>query len=267
MVTLRFPAGAMLELPDDWPEAHEDSDWGFGRSGSALPSIAPSPTIYLHSGSTDMRRSFDGLSSIIRGTIGSDPTDGSLFLFVNRRRDRIKALRWDGDRYVLPQNRMFIGSVDAGSRAADLLSLVSGAKHNGLDVFPYVNEVDRLLAGKKNGDSPRGVEQGHRTASAPRSPWFWCAVTLESRRDRHARARVRPRSVGGPRAGEAIQTFFRLRAFGSRQACSCRPPPPSRMSPPRERAPERKLLPVPRCGPRPGFAAQIPLLPRPPEPG
>lgn len=45
-------------------------------------SIAPPPTIYLHTGSTDMRKSFDGLSGIIRGTCGADPSDGSLFLFV-----------------------------------------------------------------------------------------------------------------------------------------------------------------------------------------
>ena len=36
-------------------------------------SIAPPPTIFLHSGSTDMRRSFDGLSVIIRGNFGGDP--------------------------------------------------------------------------------------------------------------------------------------------------------------------------------------------------
>jgi transposase len=75
-------------------------------------SIAPPPTIYLHSGSTDMRKSFDGLSSIIRGTFGSDPTEGSLFLFVNKRRDRIKALWWDGDGYVLWYKRLEEGTFE-----------------------------------------------------------------------------------------------------------------------------------------------------------
>ena len=75
-------------------------------------SIGPPPTIYLHSGSTDMRKSFDGLSSIIRGTFGSDPTDGSLFLFVNKRRDRIKALWWDGDGYVLWYKRLEEGTFE-----------------------------------------------------------------------------------------------------------------------------------------------------------
>jgi len=56
-------------------------------------SIAPPPTIYLHSGTTDMRKSFDGLLGIICGTFGGDPADGSLFLFVNKRRDRRKRTR------------------------------------------------------------------------------------------------------------------------------------------------------------------------------
>lgn len=75
-------------------------------------SIAPAPTIYLHTGSTDMRKSFDGLSGIIRGTFDADPCDGSLFLFVNKRRDRIKALWWDGDGYVLWYKRLEGGTFE-----------------------------------------------------------------------------------------------------------------------------------------------------------
>ncbi|MCX7429686.1 MAG: IS66 family insertion sequence element accessory protein TnpB [Planctomycetia bacterium] len=75
-------------------------------------SIAPPPTIYLHSGATDMRKSFDGLSGIIRGTFGGDPADGSLFLFVNKRRDRIKALWWDGDGFVLWYKRLEQGTFE-----------------------------------------------------------------------------------------------------------------------------------------------------------
>ena len=43
---------------------------------------------------TDMRRGFRGLSAIIREKFAADPTDGSLFLFVNRRRDRMKLLHF-----------------------------------------------------------------------------------------------------------------------------------------------------------------------------
>jgi transposase len=55
-------------------------------------SIASLPTIELHAGATDMRKTFDGLSGIIRGSFDSDPADGSLFLFGNKRRDRLKTL-------------------------------------------------------------------------------------------------------------------------------------------------------------------------------
>ena len=75
-------------------------------------SIAPPPTIYLHSGATDMRKSFDGLSGLIRGSFGGDPADGSLFLFVNKRRDRLKALWWDGDGFVLWYKRLERGTFE-----------------------------------------------------------------------------------------------------------------------------------------------------------
>jgi transposase len=54
------------------------------------------------------------------------------------------------------KNWMFIGSVAAGYRAADLMSLVSSAHRNDLDVFVYVKDVlDRLLAGETNYDTLR----------------------------------------------------------------------------------------------------------------
>ena len=54
------------------------------------------------------------------------------------------------------KNWMFIGSVAAGYRAADLMSLVSSAHRNDLDIFVYVKDVlDRLLAGETNYDALR----------------------------------------------------------------------------------------------------------------
>jgi transposase len=75
-------------------------------------SIAPPPTIFLPTAATDMRKSFDGLTGIIRNTFGSDPTDGSLFLFINKRRDRIKALWWNGDGFVLWYKRLEQGTFE-----------------------------------------------------------------------------------------------------------------------------------------------------------
>lgn len=64
-------------------------------------SIPSTVTIFLYSEPADMRKSFDGLSGIVRSEFGADPTDGSLFLFVNRRRDRLKILHFDGAGYWL----------------------------------------------------------------------------------------------------------------------------------------------------------------------
>jgi len=52
-------------------------------------------TIYLHTEPTDLRKGVDGLAGIVRGQFDGDPLDGSLYLFVNRRQDRLKILHWD----------------------------------------------------------------------------------------------------------------------------------------------------------------------------
>jgi transposase len=57
--------------------------------------------IYLHTRPTDMRKGFDALSGIVRGEFRADPLDGSLYLFINRRRDRLKILHWDGTGFWL----------------------------------------------------------------------------------------------------------------------------------------------------------------------
>jgi transposase len=64
-------------------------------------SIPPTISIFLYTQPTDMRKGFDGLSGIVRSELAADPLDGSLFLFVNRRRDRLKILHFDGTGYWL----------------------------------------------------------------------------------------------------------------------------------------------------------------------
>ena len=64
-------------------------------------SVPPNVPIFLYADPTDMRKGFDGLSGIVRKEFGSDPTDGSLYLFVNRRRDRMKILHFDGTGFWL----------------------------------------------------------------------------------------------------------------------------------------------------------------------
>jgi len=48
-----------------------------------------------------MRKSFDSLCGIIRRSMHLDPCSGSLFIFKNKRADRIKAVYWDSDGYAM----------------------------------------------------------------------------------------------------------------------------------------------------------------------
>lgn len=73
-----------------------------------LPSTV---SIFLYTQPADMRRGFDGLGGIVRQFAG-DPLNGSLFLFVNRRRDRIKILHFDGTGYWLYYKRLEAGTFE-----------------------------------------------------------------------------------------------------------------------------------------------------------
>lgn len=58
--------------------------------------IGSSTRIFLVTGITDVRKSFDTLSAIVSGTLKRDPYAGDLYLFSNRRRNRVKILAFDG---------------------------------------------------------------------------------------------------------------------------------------------------------------------------
>jgi transposase len=68
--------------------------------------------IHLCTSVTDMRTSFDGLSGIVRHEFGREPDDGSLFLFINRRRDRIKILYWENGGFALWYKRLEAGTFE-----------------------------------------------------------------------------------------------------------------------------------------------------------
>jgi transposase len=58
--------------------------------------VGPATRIYLAAGATDLRKSFEGLSDLVRHRFQQDPHSGHLFAFANRLRTRIKILYWDG---------------------------------------------------------------------------------------------------------------------------------------------------------------------------
>jgi transposase len=68
--------------------------------------------IFLFSQPTDMRKSFCGLAGIVRDCLKREPNDGSLFLFINRKKDKLKALYWDRDGLALWYKRLEAGTFE-----------------------------------------------------------------------------------------------------------------------------------------------------------
>lgn len=88
----------------------------------SLPSLVK---IYLHATPVNLHFTFDRLAGIVREEMGKDPLSGHLFVFRNRRGDRVKLLFWDDDGYVIFYKRLEVGvfrfpAVDADTRAVQV---------------------------------------------------------------------------------------------------------------------------------------------------
>ena len=62
--------------------------------------------VFIACGYTDLRRGIDGLASIVHSQFNLDPYTNTLFLFCGRKRDRIKALYWEGDGFLMLYKRL-----------------------------------------------------------------------------------------------------------------------------------------------------------------
>lgn len=67
--------------------------------------------VYIACGYTDLRRGIDGLANLVKSQFQMDPFQRALFLFCGRRRDRLKALYWEGDGFLLLYKRLESGSL------------------------------------------------------------------------------------------------------------------------------------------------------------
>ena len=75
-----------------------------------LGDITVAKDIYLACGYTDMRKSIDGLAALVQESFGMDPFAPTLYLFCGKRRDRIKALLWEKDGFVMLYKRLENGN-------------------------------------------------------------------------------------------------------------------------------------------------------------
>jgi transposase len=102
----------------------------------SFPSALGQTKIYLYAQPADMRKSFDGLHALVQSEFRRDIRSGDVFLFLNRRRDRIKLMHWDGDGLAIWMKRLERGTYQRPSRSA-----------NGAQVEMDATDLALLLSG------------------------------------------------------------------------------------------------------------------------
>ena len=101
--------------------------------------LPASVRVYLCLSPCDMRRSFDGLHALVRDHLQLDAFAGHLYLFANKRRDRVKILYWDRDGFAIWSKRLEEGSYvipagEAGEPRLEITVEELGALLSGIDV-------------------------------------------------------------------------------------------------------------------------------------
>ena len=100
-------------------------------------SLPPSVRILLAREPADLRKGFDGLSHLVQSVLREDPLSGHLFVFRNRRGDRVKLLLWDTDGFLIVYKRLERGTfrfpapgepeaTSVSIKATDLIMLLDG---------------------------------------------------------------------------------------------------------------------------------------------
>ncbi|MEM6269321.1 MAG: IS66 family insertion sequence element accessory protein TnpB [Bacteroidota bacterium] len=75
-------------------------------------SIGSRQRFFWYRGVCDMRKSFAGLCRLVETEMGFDLVSGDVFVFVNRRRDRMKMLMWDRSGFVIWYKRLEEGTYE-----------------------------------------------------------------------------------------------------------------------------------------------------------
>jgi transposase len=101
--------------------------------------LPASVRVYLCLSRTDMRRSFDGLHALVRDHLQLDAFAGHLYIFSNRRKDRLKVLYWDLDGFAVWAKRLEAGSFaiptgEPGSTQIEITTEELGALLSGIDM-------------------------------------------------------------------------------------------------------------------------------------
>ena len=116
-----------------------------------LPQLSAAVRVFLCTRPTDLRKGFDGLSGLVQECFSQDLLTGHLFLFLNRRRDRIKILYFDRDGLAIWYKRLEVGSFQSlePTPAAARLSGSAGIELTVTDLALILNGVDLATARRR----------------------------------------------------------------------------------------------------------------------
>ena len=114
-------------------------------------SLNSSLTYYLYRESADMRKGFDSLSGLVQTELQGNPHSGEVFVFVNKRRDCMKLLRWEPNGFILYHKRLERGTFSMPLKAEsissneirwpDLVMMIEGIS------FDYIRRRKRFSVG------------------------------------------------------------------------------------------------------------------------
>ena len=79
--------------------------------------------VWLYTQPTDMRKSYDGLSALVKNVLHEDPTSGHLFVFINRKRTQMKVLYFDRSGYCVWSKRLEQGRFQVWLEKMDKVAL------------------------------------------------------------------------------------------------------------------------------------------------
>jgi transposase len=101
--------------------------------------LPASVRVYLATSPCDMRRSFDGLQALVHAVLQLDAFAGHLFVFGNKRRDRVKILYWDRDGFAVWAKRLEEGTYampfcEVGEVRQEITAQELGALLSGIDL-------------------------------------------------------------------------------------------------------------------------------------
>lgn len=86
-------------------------------------SFSPRQRYFLYRGATDMRKGFNGLSGLVRAHFVHELLSGDVFVFLNKRRDRIKLLVWDRNGFVVWYKVLERGTFELPAAETDQLEM------------------------------------------------------------------------------------------------------------------------------------------------